>query len=238
MNRIIKAAVAVAMCGLAAAVAVPVQAQNSFVDRGEAALLPNIPQVNELGSVIGKGQLDAKRLGAVGGTLLNGQDAASASRAGLTDGPFEQVQSLVQPVLGAPPSKVADGSSQKEGLAAETLHGAWRLAGTATEGLKGLKDKEAAAGGVTEKVDHAVPRKGRPELAPLVRDLTPVEATPVVNALPGAAGAATIDEIAPLVDDAARAVDGNANRGIGSTSEMHGAVVESVAQATDLAAQN
>ncbi|MFE3451121.1 hypothetical protein ACFXJ8_19590 [Nonomuraea sp. NPDC059194] len=261
MKRIIKAAVAVAVCGLAAAVTVPAQAAPSFrADGGSIvgkAMELRHTQVTNLVREAAKGRVATA---AGRGVLLNGQEVPTGSNEDNTalkefD---EKLNKFVKALLKGSPSDMIDAWAPEdtavENPASETLNWGFEestttpttptnetnSAETAEDrsfdlelGRLGLREQQAAT-----TLADAVPGADRLEMAPVVREVTPVEAAPATGAVSGLVSGASLDEIAPLVDAATDLIDDNVDRAIGATGDTQGAVAESVAQTTDPAAQN
>ncbi|MEU4699977.1 hypothetical protein [Nonomuraea dietziae] len=258
MKRIIKTAVAVAVCGLAAAVAVPAQADNSirvsgsgivesFGVTGQTAGFRSLPPVTGQ-SVVTKSTIrrEAPGTGAVpvatGSMLLNGQEVATVPRVHDINGPYDEVDKLLDRMLGISPRDVydtaLDGSPEELYDAAtveyEPLIDLGNLVDTPGKTgtpptREGLKSQSAVE---DEHMTDAL------RLAPVVREATPAEVAPIADSLPGVVSAATLDEVAPLVDATTDVVDNNTHRSANSAGELQGAVTESIAQTNDLVAQH
>lgn len=91
---------------------------------------------------------------------------------------------------------------------------------------KGLHDLSAgtAMEGLTRAARLALPGARSGELAPMVGHVAPVEAAPFVEALPGATQAASVDEVAPLMEDTAGFVAANGSKAAGSYSDIMSAL--------------
>ncbi|GAA3473473.1 hypothetical protein [Nonomuraea roseola] len=213
MNRVIKAAVAVAICGLGAAVAAPAQAQSSTNDRSDVNL---IEYVADSIDVDGPYEMVLNLVREV----TEGEMEAAAIEEHAVPRPLRRAGDTL-----------AEGVYDATGATAST-------AKKSMDSLSNYTQRRNLVDRVLVKADQAVPETGGPRLSPLVDSVTPAEAAPVVGTLPGVADTASIDEIAPLVDVAASAVDNNAEKATHSTSETLHSVSESVAQLTDEAAQN
>ncbi|GAA2399764.1 hypothetical protein [Nonomuraea africana] len=269
MKRIIKAAVAVAVCGLAAAVAVPAQADNSIRVNGHGvveslsvtgqtagfrSLPPFTGRASVATSTIDREALATGAAPAATGVLLNGQEAATVSRVHDSSGPYDEVDRLIDKALNISPKDLYEAALDK---ARQDVHGAataedepfidsiLRSLGDTTSSetgmapaREGLTSQSDTAGGAVENDARVAPRMGAPELAPLIREAMPSQAAPIADSLPGVVSAATLDEIAPLVDAATDVVDNNTHRSVNSVGETQGAVAESIAQTNDLAAQH
>lgn len=251
MKRIIKTAVAVAVCGLAAAVAVPAQADNSirvsgsgivesFGVTGKTAGVHNFAPFTERVSVRSKmlGAGDA----AASGVLLNGQDVPTAPQTGDIDieGPSEEgVYHFIERALGLSPKDL--GISPSELYEATTRKNPVKQPVT---DVGNLLDTVKDIYSDSDAREEMKSRKGAEDvtdalrLAPVVREATPTEVAPIADSLPGVVSAATLDEIAPLVDATTDVVDNNTHRSANSAGELQGAVTESIAQTNDLVAQH
>ncbi|MEV4166639.1 hypothetical protein [Nonomuraea dietziae] len=253
MKRIIKTAVAVAVCGLAAAVAVPAQADNSirvsgsgivesFGVTGKTAGVHNFAPLTERVSVrskmLGTGEAAAS------GVLLNGQDVPTAPQTGDIDieGPsdegvyhfLERTLGLSPKDLNISPSELYEETTRKNPVK-QPVTDVGNLLDTVKDIYSDSGDREemkSRKGAEDEHMTDAL------RLAPVVREATPVEVAPIADSLPGVASAATLDEIAPLVDATTDVVDNNTHRSANSAGELQGAVTESIAQTNDLVAQH
>ncbi|GAA2693032.1 hypothetical protein [Nonomuraea recticatena] len=250
MKRIIKTAVAVAVCGLAAAVAVPAQADNSirvsgsgivesFGVTGKTAGVHNFAPFTERVSVRSKmlGAGDA----AGSGVLLNGQDVPTAPQTGDIDieGPseegvyhfIERALGLSPKDLGISPSELYDATTRKNPVK-QPVTDVGNLLDTVKDIYSDSDAREEMKSAEDEHMTDAL------RLAPVVREAAPAEVAPIADSLPGVVGAATLDEVAPLVDATTDVVDNNTHRSANSAGELQGAVTESIAQTNDLVAQH
>ncbi|WP_219460901.1 hypothetical protein [Nonomuraea rhizosphaerae] len=99
-------------------------------------------------------------------------------------------------------------------------------AGTATgstmtnagRGLDSLTMSEATKS-LAAAARSALPQAGGGKLAPLVGHVAPAESAPLVEAVPGTVQAASVDEIAPLVEDTSGVVSTNGTKAAGSYSD-------------------
>jgi hypothetical protein len=94
---------------------------------------------------------------------------------------------------------------------AETLDTTTDALNGATGGAAHLSVQDTVAG-VSRAAKRALPASTNGRLAPLVGRLVPAEAAPVVESLPGTTQVASIDEIAPLIEDAAAVVSTNGTK--------------------------
>ncbi|MET9341638.1 hypothetical protein [Nonomuraea sp. NPDC003804] len=248
MKRIIKAAVAVAVCGLAAAVAVPAQADTSVRVDGsgivesfgvkQAAGLHNLPPFAERVSLRTDNELADRTLGpaasATGGSLLNGQDLATVTQSTEAGGPYEEVDRFVKWVLGISPKEVYEATTGEEYPTDNPIIDVADLVDADSDSDTAAASRE----GMRSRKDAAEEGRTGPRLAPVVREVAPVEAAPIADTLPGLVNAVSLDEIAPLVDASTDVVDNNTNRVVSSAGETQGGVAESVAQTTDLHAED
>ncbi|MEV4065157.1 hypothetical protein [Nonomuraea dietziae] len=250
MKRIIKTAVAVAVCGLAAAVAVPAQADNSirvsgsgivesFGVTGKTAGVHNFAPFTERVSVRSK-MLGAGDV-AGSGVLLNGQDVPTAPQTGDIDieGPseegvyhfIERALGLSPKDLGISPSELYEATTRKNPVK-QPVTDVGNLLDTVKDIYSDSDAREEMKSAADEHMTDAL------RLAPVVREATPAEVAPIADSLPGVVSAATLDEVAPLVDATTDVVDNNTHRSANSAGELQGAVTESIAQTNDLVAQH
>ncbi|MER6946585.1 hypothetical protein ABT294_21390 [Nonomuraea sp. NPDC000554] len=92
-----------------------------------------------------------------------------------------------------------------------------------------LDDGAGSLSGLDAAVRQALPSTTPVRLAPLPGKVAPSETAPVVRALPGVGRAATVDGIAPLVEDASRA---GASQGV-RVADAYNDVLTGVAWATE-----
>ncbi|MEU4330754.1 hypothetical protein [Nonomuraea dietziae] len=250
MKRIIKTAVAIAVCGLAAAVAVPAQADNSirvsgsgivesFGVTGKTAGVHNFAPFTERVSVRSK-MLGAGDV-AGSGVLLNGQDVPTAPQTGDIDieGPseegvyhfIERALGLSPKDLGISPSELYEATTRKNPVK-QPVTDVGNLLDTVKDIYSDSDAREEMKSAEDEHMTDAL------RLAPVVREATPAEVAPIADSLPGVVSAATLDEVAPLVDATTDVVDNNTHRSANSAGELQGAVTESIAQTNDLVAQH
>ncbi|MEU1388708.1 MULTISPECIES: hypothetical protein [unclassified Nonomuraea] len=188
--------------------------------------LPELSPILGSGAVGGGGRGLAKSLPLLGGArmaqpLVKG---APQSNGGLTGtsapvrGAMDTMTALAGASVGGAMGKVGGGA-----LLPGTGSG---TAGTATTSMtgatKGLRDlsMESGMGGLTRAARMALPQASGGELAPMVGQVAPVEAAPVVEALPGTTRTASVDEITPLMQDGAGLVSANGSKAAGSYSDM------------------
>ncbi|MGW0811101.1 hypothetical protein [Nonomuraea sp. NPDC002799] len=88
-----------------------------------------------------------------------------------------------------------------------------------TKGFESLA-AETTMAGLTQAARHALPSSASGELAPMVGRVAPVEMAPVVEALPGTTQVASMDELAPLVEDGSGFVEANGTRAVGRYSDV------------------
>ncbi|MEU0570885.1 hypothetical protein ABZ297_36575 [Nonomuraea sp. NPDC005983] len=178
--------------------------------------------VNGAGSV--QGRLNS--VNGSGSVQVNGVSGSGGVQGGLDtiSGPGGVnepggVQWLLAPVAGlggvGGPGGVRDTLSPADGLAGAA-------SGTLDDGADSLSGLDAA-------VRQALPSTTPVRLAPLPGKVAPSETAPVVRALPGVGRAATVDGIAPLVEDAARA---GAPQGV-RVADAYNDVLTGVAWATE-----
>ncbi|GIH97509.1 hypothetical protein Psi01_81390 [Planobispora siamensis] len=214
MKRVIKAAVAVAAFGLAAAICSPAQAQardgadETFSDQGATGTVSMAIQG------LSGGLFDS---GAALSGLGSGQSTMAAD--GLTATGMESIRKLLgvsadQITWGAPARGVSDGTGPVGqtvdttaglvGTTADTLSSGGRLVENtqnSSEGLEGAGNQQGAVDGLVYGLNQAVPQgpgQGG-SLAPLVGTVTPQEAAPVMDSVEPLTRSASIDELAPLV---------------------------------------
>ncbi|NJP98353.1 hypothetical protein HCN51_54555 [Nonomuraea sp. FMUSA5-5] len=99
---------------------------------------------------------------------------------------------------------------------------------SSSQGL-GNFSADALLGGVTEATWRALPHTAGRQLAPAIGQVTPAEMAPVVQALPGTTQAASMDELAPLVEDTSAFVEG---RGV-QTAGAYGDLITALGWTTD-----
>jgi hypothetical protein len=87
---------------------------------------------------------------------------------------------------------------------------------------KGLRDLSAdtTVSGLAQAARMALPHATSGELAPAVGRVAPVEMAPVAEALPGATQVASVDDIAPFMQDAGGFVAANGTKAAGSYSDV------------------
>ncbi|MET7331548.1 hypothetical protein [Nonomuraea sp. NPDC005650] len=88
-----------------------------------------------------------------------------------------------------------------------------------TQGIESLSAGSIVAGlGVVAR--QALPQAASKELSPVVGQVAPVEMAPVIEALPGTAQAASMDELSPLVEDASGFVSANGTKATGTYGDV------------------
>jgi hypothetical protein len=102
--------------------------------------------------------------------------------------------------------------------AADAANTTTETANGTTQGVDRLSMGETVRG-LTAAAKRALPGSSRGELAPLIGHLAPAEMTPIFEAVPGTTQAASIDEIAPLVEDTSGVVSTNGTKAAGSYSD-------------------
>ncbi|GIH78539.1 hypothetical protein [Planobispora longispora] len=238
MKRVIKAAVAVAAFGLAAAICSPAQAETAdetldgYGAAGTVAaaiqglsggLFDSGAALSSLGS--GQGTMTAD------GVVGTGTDAVErilgVSADNITWGaPARGVSDGTGPV-----GQTVDSVSGLTGTAADATSSLGRLTDNAqgtAEGAEGLGNQRGAVDGLVHGVNEALPQGPGTggNLAPAVSAVTPNEVAPVTGAVAPVTGSASIDELAPLVS----------NTGAQAASSTTG-LVDSVADAVDSASR-
>ncbi|MFB9202481.1 hypothetical protein ACFFV7_14880 [Nonomuraea spiralis] len=136
-------------------------------------------------------------------------------------GAMDTMSGLVGASVGGAMGKVG-GGMLLPGMGAGNAGNAGNTAATMTGAAKGLRDlsTETAVGGLGRAARMALPHASGAELGPMVGQVAPVEAAPVVEALPGTTQAASVDEITPLMADTAGLVSSNGSKAAGSYSDM------------------
>ncbi|MDA0634839.1 hypothetical protein OUY22_15555 [Nonomuraea sp. MCN248] len=113
-------------------------------------------------------------------------------------------------------TRTMDTTSRTVDTATRTVDTATRTVDTATRALSGGATATDSVMAVSRATRYALPRQSaNGRLAPLVGHLVPTELAPPLDTLPGTTQVASIDEIAPLVEDAAAVVSTN---GVEATS--------------------
>ncbi|MEU4578379.1 MULTISPECIES: hypothetical protein [Nonomuraea] len=87
-----------------------------------------------------------------------------------------------------------------------------------TQGLENLS-LESTMAGLGAAAKHALPHASRGELSPLIGHLTPAEAAPLIESLPGTTQIAAVDEVSPLVEDVSNVLSTNGTKATGSYNE-------------------
>ncbi|MFG1948932.1 hypothetical protein [Nonomuraea sp. NPDC048826] len=276
MKRVMKTAVAVTAFGLAAALAVPAQAQTK--DPGGSQTTRDEPGSGKgpaglgslLGGLTGGGLLNGLGGGLLGG-LLGGRSGAPAQpaqppqqqqqenqRPGRSEmGPAIDGLTSSLPLGGLASSHQSKRKTQVKPQQDATLQGAFASVADLVEGSLGgamaslsttkllpggavsvtqaLDSTTEAVNGTTQGVDHlsvqdtvtsvsraakfALPQSTNGRLGPLIGQLAPAEAAPLLESLPGTTQVASIDEIAPLVEDASALVSTNGTKASGAYTD-------------------
>ncbi|MFC5818291.1 hypothetical protein [Nonomuraea harbinensis] len=244
MKRVMKTAVAVTAFGLAAALAVPAQAQAR--DLGASPTKRDQVRSDSDGS-----PLDGL-VGGLAGGLLDGLFGAGAKASakpaqnqtrpqgrpsidGLSntlpldglaasrpakpkqedtfEGAFAQVAYLFEGSLGGATASLSTTRMVPGGRygSTEALDGATSALDGATTGVAHLSLQETVVG-MSRAAKQALPRSSNGRLAPLVGRVAPAETAPLLESLPGTTQVASIDEIAPLVEDASALVSTNGTK--------------------------
>ncbi|NUP79385.1 MAG: hypothetical protein HOV96_17750 [Nonomuraea sp.] len=147
--------------------------------------------------------------------------AAPGSKSAPVSGAMGAMSGLVESSVGGAMGTLGGGMLLPGGA------GARDAATTAMNGpTKGLHDLSAgtAMEGLTRAARLALPHASSGELSPMVGHVAPVEAAPVIEALPGATQAASVDEVAPLMKDTAGFVAANGSKAAGSYSDVMSAL--------------
>ncbi|MEV4020573.1 hypothetical protein AB0J35_59860 [Nonomuraea angiospora] len=79
---------------------------------------------------------------------------------------------------------------------------------------------ESIAAGLGEAARRALPHAASGRLSPMVGQVAPVEMAPVIEALPGTAQAASVDELTPLVEDTSGVVSANGTKATGTYGDV------------------
>ncbi|MFI7134426.1 hypothetical protein ACIBQ1_52790 [Nonomuraea sp. NPDC050153] len=88
-----------------------------------------------------------------------------------------------------------------------------------TQGVESLSAGSVVAGlGLVAR--QALPQAASSELSPVIGQVAPVEMAPVVEALPGTAQAASMDELTPLVEDASGFLSANGTKATGTYGDV------------------
>ncbi|MGI5273159.1 hypothetical protein ACQEUU_28700 [Nonomuraea sp. CA-218870] len=137
-------------------------------------------------------------------------------------GTFTSVSHLVEGALGTAMSPLSatrpmtgdtrtmDTTTRTVDTTTRTVDTATRTVDTATRALSGATTAADSVAAVSRAARYALPRQSADgRLAPLVGHLAPTELAPPLDTLPGTTQVASIDEIAPLVEDAAAVVSTN-----------------------------
>ncbi|MFI7642212.1 hypothetical protein [Nonomuraea sp. NPDC049400] len=111
-------------------------------------------------------------------------------------------------LLPATGSSVADLSR----AAAKTMN-------STTKGVDSLSAGSVVTG-LSQAAGRALPHAGSGRLSPVIGQVAPSEIAPVVEALPGATRAASMDGLTPLVEDASGFVSTNATKAGGTYSDV------------------
>ncbi|MEU5869771.1 MULTISPECIES: hypothetical protein [unclassified Nonomuraea] len=192
--------------------------------------LPELSPILGGASVGGGGKGLAKSLPLLGGArmaqpLVKGAPQSNGQLTGASAplrGAMDTMTALAGASVGGAMGKVGGGA-----LLPGTGAGTAGATGTTMAGTtKGLRDlsSESGMGGLTRAARMALPHASSAELAPMVGHVAPVEAAPVVEALPGTTQTASVDEITPLMQDTAGFVSSNGSKAAGSYSDMMSAL--------------
>ncbi|MEV4838876.1 hypothetical protein AB0K05_30525 [Nonomuraea sp. NPDC049486] len=243
MKRVMKTAVAVTAFGLAAALAVPAQAQArdlgaSPTKRDQARIGSDDSPLDGLVGGLAGGLLDglfgagakASAKPAQNQTRPQGRpsvdglsntlplDGLAASRPAKPraqvkpkqedtfEGAFAQVAYLFEGSLGG-----ATASLSTTRMVPGGRYGSTEALDGATTGVAHLSLQETVVG-MSRAAKQALPRSSNGRLAPLVGRVAPAETAPLLESLPGTTQVASIDEIAPLVEDASALVSTNGTK--------------------------
>lgn len=249
MKRVMKTAVAVTAFGLAAALAVPAQAQARDLGASQAKRdqVRSDSDGSPLGGLVG-GLADGLLGGLFGGAKASAKPAQNQTgpqgRPGIDglsntlplgglaasrpakpraqvkpkqedtfEGAFAQVAYLFEGSLGGATASLSTTRMVPGGRygSTEALDGATSALDGATTGVAHLSLKETVVG-MSRAAKQALPRSSNGRLAPLVGRLAPAETAPLLESLPGTTQVASIDEIAPLVEDASALVSTNGTK--------------------------
>ncbi|MFF4625581.1 hypothetical protein [Nonomuraea jabiensis] len=92
------------------------------------------------------------------------------------------------------------------------------MSGT-SKGIETLS-AESIVAGLGEAARRALPHDASGRLSPVIGQVAPVEMAPVIEALPGTAQAASMDELTPLVEDASGVVSANGAKATGTYGDV------------------
>lgn len=97
-----------------------------------------------------------------------------------------------------------------------------KATGTTQRAVKGMESlsAETLLAGLAQATRHALPTTAKSDLSPVVGQVAPSEMAPVMEALPGTAQAASMDELSPLVEDVSSAVYSRGTKTTGSYSDL------------------
>lgn len=205
MKRVIRTAVAVTAFGLAAALAAPASAASP---ESRSADGPG------LGHMLGDAVHDAlgipkavkakhpKRLGSAPTSLARRPDKPGRSRP-------------------ARDTAIQDRFASARDLGPGSLgHGLGAMSTTAVMPSGGALPARDSLRGLSQAAKKALPSQdSNGRLGPLVGHLTPSEAAPMLESLPGTTQVASVDEIAPLVEDASALAAANGTKAAGSYTD-------------------
>ncbi|WP_188197612.1 hypothetical protein [Nonomuraea sp. SYSU D8015] len=127
------------------------------------------------------------------------------------------VESYVQGAVGKLP-----GAGLLPDSAAGVTNPGTAATGTMRETAKGMEalSSETMLAGLAKAARHALPATANTELSPVVGQVAPSEMAPVMEALPGTTQTASMDELTPLVEEAAGAVYSKGTKATGSYSDL------------------
>ncbi|MFI9598001.1 hypothetical protein [Nonomuraea sp. NPDC052265] len=188
--------------------------------------LPELSPILSSPSVGGGGRGLAKSLPLLGGArmaqpLVKGAPQSNGQLTGAgapLRGAMDTMTALAGASVGGAMGKVGGGALLPGTGAGTAGNAATTMTGT-TKGLRDLST-ESGVGGLTRAARLALPHASSGELAPVVGQVAPVEAAPVVEALPGTTQTASVDEITPLMEDTAGLVSANGSKAAGSYGDM------------------
>lgn len=135
-------------------------------------------------------------------------------------GAFASVADLVEGSLSGAMAVLSTTRAVPGGTASavDVLDGTTKALNGATEGAESLS-AEYTMTGLARAARHALPQATNGRLAPLVGHLAPAETAPLLESLPGTTQVASIDEVAPLIEDASAMVATNGTKAVGTYSD-------------------
>ncbi|MDX3109368.1 hypothetical protein ACIBO5_60700 [Nonomuraea angiospora] len=115
-----------------------------------------------------------------------------------------------------------DNNSVLPGAGSSLLNTSAATAKTMSGTSKGIEtlSAESIVAGLGKAARLALPQAASGRLSPAIGQVAPVEMAPVIEALPGTAQAASVDELTPLVEDTSGVVSANGTKATGTYGDV------------------